>query len=58
MKEAKEILKDLSLEIELKNEKSNDLEDENIIESEIVIKDQLPKPGIKIKQNNRIIIEI
>lgn len=53
IKEAKEILKEMDLEIEY--EKS---EDEEIKESEAIISEQLPKKGVKIKQKNKIIVQI
>ncbi|MCI8486429.1 MAG: PASTA domain-containing protein [Clostridia bacterium] len=52
IKEAKDKLKELDLEIEY--EKG----EEEVLESEITIKEQLPKPGIKIKQKNKIIVEV
>lgn len=53
IKEAKEALKEINLEIEY--EKS---EDEEIKESEAIISEQLPKKGVKIKQKNKIIVQI
>lgn len=52
IKEAKDKLKELDLEIEY--EKGEEV----VLESEITIKEQLPKPGIKIKQKNKIIVEV
>lgn len=52
IKEAKDKLKELDVEIEY--EKG----EEEILESEITIKEQLPKPGIKIKQKNKIMVEV
>lgn len=53
IKEAKEALKELGLEIEY--EKS---EEETTNEAEATIVEQLPKQGIKIKQGNKVIVQI
>lgn len=53
IKEAKESLKELELEIEY--EKS---EEETTNEAEATIVEQLPKQGIKIKQGNKVIVQI
>lgn len=53
IKEAKKTLKEIGLEIEY--EKS---EDEEIKEADSVIWEQLPKKGVKIKQGNKVIVQI
>ena len=53
IKEAKNTLKEIGLEIEY--EKS---EDEEIKEADSVIWEQLPKKGVKIKQGNKVIVQI
>lgn len=53
IKEAKENLKELGLEIEY--EKS---EEETVNEAEVTILEQLPKQGVKIKQGNKVIVQI
>ena len=53
IKEAKDTLKEIGLEIEY--EKS---EDEEIKETDTVIWEQLPKKGVKIKQKNKVIVQI
>ncbi len=49
IKEAKEKVKELEIEIEYE-------EGEEIDETQVTIKEQLPKPGIKIKQGNKIMV--
>lgn len=49
IKEAKEKVKELEIEIEYE-------EGEGIDETQVIIKEQLPKPGIKIKQGNKIMV--
>ena len=53
IKEAKEILKEIDLEIEYEK-----LEEQEIKESEAIISEQLPKKGVKIKQKNKVIVQI
>ena len=53
IKEAKEKLKELNLELEY-----DDVEDEEIKESETTITDQLPKKGVKIREKNKVIVKI
>ena len=53
LKEAKSTLKDLGLEISISVEL-----DQNVKEEDIIIKEQLLKPGIKIKQGSKISVEI
>ena len=53
LKEAKQILREVGLEILL------DVElDENAKEEEIIINEQLPKPGIKVKKGAKIHADI
>lgn len=51
IKEAKDEVKELGIEIEYEKE-------EEIDETQVTIKEQLPKQGIKIKQENKIMVEI
>ena len=51
LKEAKEIIKELGLELEL-----NEKEENNINEG--VISNQIPFPGIKINKNSKIYVDI
>lgn len=51
IKEAKDEVKELGIEIEYEKE-------EEIDETQVTIKEQLPKQGIKIKQGNKIMVEI
>ena len=53
IKEASNLLKEKQLELEL-----DFLEGMEIDKEEVIIKTQLPKPGIKITQGNKIVIEI
>lgn len=53
VKEAKKMLKEVGLEISLNVEISSDMKEE-----ELIIKEQLPKPGIKVKQGSKINVEI
>ena len=53
IRDAKEKLKDLNLELEYEK-----LENEEIKESETVITDQLPKKGVKIREKNKVIVQI
>ena len=53
LKEAKNKLKELGLEISLSVELQ-----EGAKQEEIIIKEQLPKPGIKVKQGSKISVEI
>lgn len=50
LKDAKEILKDTGLEIECESEDTN--------EDNISIGEQIPRPGIKIKQGNKITVKL
>ena len=51
LKEAKKIIRENKLEIEIP-ENTQDLD-----ESSIIIKDQSPKPGIKILEGNKVTLE-
>jgi beta-lactam-binding protein with PASTA domain len=53
LKEAKSVLKDVGLEIEITTELN-----ENIKEEEVIIKEQLPRPGIKVNKGSKISVEI
>ena len=54
IKEAKEILKELKMELEI-----NNLEEGiELNESETLIKEQLPKPGIVVNNTNKIYVDI
>lgn len=54
IKEAKEILKELKMELEI-----NNLEEGiEVNESETIIKEQLPKPGIVVNNTNKVYISI
>ncbi len=53
VKEAKKKLKEEGLEISLPAELEKEVKEE-----EIIIKEQLPKPGIKVKQGSKISVEI
>ena len=52
-KEAKKLLQDLGLEIEANVEITEEMKEE-----EIIIKEQLPKPGIRVKKESKISVEI
>ena len=54
IKDAKKQLKDIGLELEIKNKD----ESQEIKESETIIIEQTPKPGIIINSGNKIICEI
>lgn len=49
-KEAKQIIREAGLEIEIP-------EDTEIDEENTIIKDQTPKPGIKIQEENKVTLE-
>ena len=53
LKEAKQVLKEAELEIETNIEITSEMKEE-----EIIIKEQLPKPGIKVKKKSKISVEI
>lgn len=53
LKEAKKNLKELGLEITVNVEL-----DENTKEEDVIIKEQLPKPGIKVNKGSKISVEI
>ncbi len=53
VKEAKQILKEAELEIETNIEITNEMKEE-----ELIIQEQTPKPGIKVKKNSKISVEI
>lgn len=54
IKEAKDILKELKMELEI-----NNLEEGiEVNESETIIKEQLPKPGIVVNNTNKIYIDV
>ena len=52
IEEAKKILKEYDLELEISNES------EDISEKEAIIKEQIPKPGIKIKKEAKVYVDI
>ena len=52
VKEAREILKELGLELEINNLT------EEINEKETYVKEQIPKPGIKITKETKVYIDI
>ena len=52
IEEAKKILKEYDLELEISNET------DDINEKEAVIKEQIPKPGIKIKKEAKVFVDI
>ena len=52
IEEAKKILKEYDLELEISNES------EDISEKEAIIKEQIPKPGIKIKKEAKVFVDI
>ena len=52
VEEAKKILKEYDLELEINNQ----AEDTN--EKECIIKEQIPKPGIKIKKDTKVYVDI
>ena len=52
IEEAKKILKEYDLELEISNET------EDISEEEAIIKEQIPKPGIKIKKEAKVFVDI
>lgn len=51
--DAKKVLKEIGLEIETNIEITSEMK-----ENEIVIKEQLPKPGIKVKKGSKISVEV
>ena len=51
--DAKKVLKERGLEIEINIEITSEIK-----EDEIVIKEQLPKPGIKVKKGSKISVEV
>ena len=53
LKEARKSLKEVGLEINLKVELDKEAKEE-----EIIIKEQLPKTGIKVKEGSKITVEI
>ena len=53
LKDAKKALKELGLDINLQVELN-----ENAKEEDIMIKEQLPKPRIKVNQGSKISVEI
>ena len=53
IKDAKKILKEAELELEINVEITEEMKGEDII-----IKEQLPKPGIKVKKGSKISVEI
>lgn len=53
LEEAKKVLKEIGLEINLQVEL-----DENAKQEDIIIKEQSPKPGIKVNKDSKINIEI
>lgn len=53
IKEAKEILKELKMKLEI-----NNLEEIELNESETIIKEQLPKPGIVVNNTNKIYVDV
>ena len=54
IKEAKEKLKEYKMELEINNLEEN----QEIDETQTIIKEQLPKPGIVVKNTNKIYVEI
>lgn len=52
VKEAKQILKELGLNLEINNAQ------EEIDDSEIYVKEQIPKPGVKITKERKVYIDI
>ena len=52
IEEAKKILKEYDLELEISNKS------EDISEKEAIIKEQIPKPGIKIKKEAKVFVDI
>ena len=54
IKEAKEKLKEYKMELEVNNLEEN----QEIDETQTIIKEQLPKPGIVVKNTNKIYVEI
>ena len=52
IEEAKKILKEYDLELEISNET------DDISEKEAIIKEQIPKPGIKIKKEAKVFVDI
>jgi len=53
IKDAKDILKEKDLEIEYEKIEGNEIK-----EQEAIISEQLPKQGVKIKQKNKVIVQI
>lgn len=56
VKEAKKLLEELGLEAEIKNSSDEDSNEEDVDNSDKIIIEQLPKAGIRIKQQNSVII--
>ncbi len=54
IKEAKEILKELKMNLEINNLE----EGTQINEEETIIKEQLPKPGIVVNNTNKVYIDV
>ena len=54
IKEAKERLKEYKMELEINNLEEN----QEIDETQTIIKEQLPKPGIVVKNTNKIYVEV
>ena len=52
IEEAKKILKEYDLELEISNET------DDTSEKEAIIKEQIPKPGIKIKKEAKVFVDI
>lgn len=53
IKEAKKVLKEIGLEIETDIEVTGEMKEE-----ELIIKEQLPKPGIRVRKGSKISVEI
>lgn len=53
LKEAKKVLNEIGLELETNIEITQDMKPE-----EIIIKEQLPKPGINVKKGSKINVEL
>ena len=53
LKDATSVLKDVGLEVETNIEITNEMKKE-----ELIITEQLPKPGIKVKKGSKISVEI
>ncbi len=52
LKDAKKTLKELGLEIQTNVEITKEMKEE------IIIKEQLPKPGIKVRKGSKISVEV